>query len=129
LDGTNGWVTQVTYTALSYFGAVIGGMRFSEQFSNYQPNQTNNWPAYTPSNGMATLPDGRFMDQICVTGTGGVPQPTPPQIPLGATLVDSGTQTWSVGTSSTGPGVPVQTDTLQRWLDHGAHYQPVSPLR
>jgi len=44
-------------------------------------------------------------------------------------IVDSSTQTWSIGTSSIRSGVPVQTGTLQRWEDHGAHYQPVSPLR
>ena len=37
------------------------------------------------------------------------------------------TQSWFVGNTTPGSGAQVQTDTLQRYVDHAAHLNVVSP--
>ncbi|MGB6685130.1 MAG: hypothetical protein WBH24_15885, partial [Candidatus Acidiferrum sp.] len=72
-------------------------------------------------------------DNICTVATGGalMPQPLPPQSPLGSLAIDHGAQYWYVGSQTSGSGVEVQYDTLQRYQDHGAVPSAtiVSPVR
>jgi hypothetical protein len=77
----------------------------------------------------ALLTSSGFVDQICIIDPTGklVPEVEPPQSPLSGTKIDSDTQAWFVGSSENGQGLQVQTDTLQRYIDHGEHLSIVSP--
>jgi hypothetical protein len=75
-------------------------------------------------------PDGTFFDEICVTDNSNQrsPHPVSPQNPLGSNAVNETRQTWFVGSTQPGLGVPVQNDSLRRYTDHGIHVDIVSPV-
>jgi hypothetical protein len=123
-----GYLTRVPYTVLSFFDVVIANQYVNEQLGNQQNVLNNNWQPSAPGYTL-TDADGFFEDSICVSGPSLSPQETPPAGPLGTTLVYSVAQTWSVGYTTSGAGVPVQTDTIQHYIDHGAHAGIVTPLR
>ena len=64
-----------------------------------------------------------------VQGEGSTFKPTPqhPQTPLGTTKVDHRVGTWGIGDPHPGKGVQVQTNTWQKWRDHGRHTNITSP--
>ena len=129
ISGTAGYLTQVSYIAQSFFGVNIGNQYVNEQLGNPQNVLTNNWgPLPTPSSTLSNT-GGGFNDTICFSATGASPLETQPATPLGATLVEFAAQTWSLGVMTIGAGVPVQTDTIQYFIDHGAHAGIVTPLR
>ena len=94
------------------------------------PYDASNWP---PSQTLSPLllPSTGFYDGICIINVSNLlsPTPEPPQSPLTTSEVDYHTQAWFVGSSNSGQGIQVQTDTLQRYLDHGRHLNITSPTR
>jgi hypothetical protein len=55
------------------------------------------------------------------------PYPQSPQTPLSGTAVDHWGQEWRVGSTTPGLGARVQTNTLQKYIDHARHTGIVSP--
>jgi hypothetical protein len=87
-----------------------------------------NWPRGNPNGAMVNPAD--FSDQISGVAQQGVtftPAPQEPQNPLGNVKVDHWGQAFYVGSKTPGKGVKVQTDTLQRYQDHGRHLDVKSP--
>jgi Immunoglobulin domain/Immunoglobulin I-set domain len=90
-----------------------------------------NWPR-GPECGKTHVCSGPFdpndwADGIIVSGNTLVPTPQPPHSPPGTTMVDHWTGTWGIGDNHPGNGVHVQTNTWQRFVDHGRHTNIVSP--
>jgi hypothetical protein len=127
-QGPNGYASGIFYQIMSRLGAVISNIGINEAFGGTRVLQQNNWPA--PSAKAGVSPDGRFFDKICVsTRTNSFnPQPLAPRSPLGSDAVDETRQTWFVGGTQSGLGVPVQNDSLKRFTDHGIHAEIVSPV-
>jgi hypothetical protein len=89
-------------------------------------NSNANWRRGNPEG--LTSPDSTFADQI-----GGEyfslpanPTPTCPP-PLGSTPVQHWGQEWRVGSLTPGSGARVQTDNIQKYLDHARHTNIASP--
>jgi hypothetical protein len=86
-----------------------------------------NWGQNATANGNAT--DGQLTDTITqYDSTPGQWYPTPVCPNNGSTPVVHWGQEWVVGSTTSGSGAPVQTDTLQKYLDHGRHLNIVSPV-
>jgi hypothetical protein len=132
--GTGGYQSIWYYRLLSFFGVLISHAYLNESFGAVQVGSGGqvagfNWNTdWKPNPG--ETPDGTLGDYICSWNTTGnaVPIPLNPQNPLLATIVLSATHAWSVG-SLTGVGVPVETDTQQKLIDHGLILSVVSPVR
>lgn len=132
VSGTQGWRTQVGYEVDDQFGVntftpdnIEAGI--NEKLGAKSALQPNNWPQ--PAQGGSNTASGAFVDNLCVTG-GGAPAPKPPQTPLTNDLIDTIPQTWFAGSSATPPpnqGCQVQTDTINRYIDHGSHVNITSP--
>lgn len=128
--GGTGWHTQYTWLILSKFGKSIAGQNVNENFDNPQDAQPNNWGGFNPNGSAGVANSTTFKDDYCLVGIGGVnPNTQAPQNPLGANLVDSVTQIYSIGSTTVGSGVPVQDQTLSRYVDHPALTNIVSPVR
>jgi hypothetical protein len=56
-----------------------------------------------------------------------VPTPTGPGQTLSSVIVQQRGQEWTVGSTTPGSGARVQTDTWQRFIDHGHHANITSP--
>jgi len=126
-SGTDGFQSLVPYEIISFLGVEITNITVAEHFGTDVPAYTNeNWPLNTGS--PITSTDGTFVDDICQVGTF-TPHPLPPQSPPSTTLIDQASQSWNIGSGSNGPGLIVQTDTLQRYIDHGRHTGITSPVR
>jgi hypothetical protein len=135
-----GYVSSVGYFVESKFGLTMVGIPVNEFFSGSDSptapytQDTENWDLYAliqPQPSATTDQDG-FVDYICISNFNGklIPVPQPPPPPpntLSTTGVDSKAQEWHVGSASSKDGPLVQTDTLQRYLDHGAHLDIKSP--
>lgn len=114
---------------VSAFGALITNQYINESFPQAKINDYpgNTWGAYVAAS-LLTV-SGAFVDAICRTGS-----PSPPPIyvappgALGTTLIDHANQLWFVGSATIGQGVQVQSDTIQRYQDHGAHTNVLSPV-
>jgi hypothetical protein len=59
-------------------------------------------------------------DRIWISGVY-YPSVQNPEAPLGDEKVDHWGQRWRVGSSTSGYGVQVKDDILQRYRDHGVH--------
>jgi hypothetical protein len=127
-QGPNGYASGIFYQIMSRLGAVISNIGINESFGGTRVLQQNNWPA--PSAKAGVSPDGKFFDKICVSDRTNTfnPQPLSPKNPLGSDAVDETRQTWFVGSTQSGLGVPVQNDSLKRFIDHGIHTSIVSPV-
>ncbi len=127
VGGNQGYLSRLGYEVLDQFTNNTGNAGINEELGAKIDDQRNNWGV--GREGGAGTPGGRFADRVCVTG-GGMPQPTPPQNPLGNNRVDRIPQTWFAG-DDTNPanhtGCRVQTDDIQRFIDHGRHINIVSP--
>lgn len=103
-------------------------INLNEQFGAFVTdiNPPDNWAS--PTAGGYAGSDNWF-DQIYLSDRylNLNPHPTNPQTPLGTTKVDHATQEWRMGSTTVGQGVKVQTNTLQRFTDHGTHTNIVSP--
>jgi hypothetical protein len=132
--GSAGFLSQIPYKVLSFFGVAIANQYVTEAFANQQDIYVgDNWPVYVPGLPMLTAGDGTFADAICVAGAPGTgnPQPLQPQNPRSTVQVDQALQSWYIGGQSSGSGVEVQTDTILRFEDHGIHVSTSikSPVR
>ena len=75
-----------------------------------------------------TSPDSTFADDIQGEAFSLPANPTPScPPPLGSTPVQHWGQEWRVGSSTPGSGARVQTDNIQKYLDHARHTGIVSP--
>ncbi|MGH9511694.1 MAG: Ig-like domain-containing protein [Terriglobales bacterium] len=127
--GSDGYSTKLPYTVMSFFGTAMGFAPMNESFSNISDDYIgNNWPTYSVKPGTANY-NGQFVDEICVIASPGAltPSPLPPQ--NGSVKIDHGQQAWFAGIETEAEGVEVQSDTLQRYQDHGRHLSITSPVR
>jgi hypothetical protein len=130
-NGTAGYRSTVPYGMLSFFGASIENEYINEVFGTPQDVYVgNNWPAFI-SNPPFLSPDGTFSDIICVESAPGLLTPVslPPQSPLLSTLIDKVSQSWYIGSQTSGSGPGVQSNTLERFQDHAVHISVISPVR
>ena len=84
-----------------------------------------NWRRGNP--GGLTSPDSTFTDEIGGEASGFTPTATAPQSPLNGTKVQHWGQEWRVGSTTIGSGARVQTDIIQKNIDHARHTNVVSP--
>jgi hypothetical protein len=128
-SGTTGYKSTLTYQMRSFTGLVIANEYVNEFFPGDPVNDiSNNWTWPEPSAILSA--SGTFTDVICVSVTTFQPQPMQPASPLGTAAVSHRAQLWYVGTPTASQnGVQVQSDTLQRYQDHGTHTNVNSPVR
>jgi hypothetical protein len=127
--GTNGWHSAYTWQMLSKFGQIIYGQSINENFANPQDAQQTNL-TFSPNGSPGQNMVSTFTDNYCYANQiAGVPKPTVPQSPLGANLIDSATQYYSVGSTDVGSGVEVQSQLLSRYVDHASISNIISPVR
>ncbi len=124
-SGNVGYTTYLNFQVVSLFGASISNAYAVESFG---PTVTDypktNWAQITAGPPTITQ-SGLFTDQICYTVPGAFPALQPPATPPNMVLINHAVQTWTVG-NKTG-GVNVQTETLQRYQDHGCYLNFQSP--
>jgi hypothetical protein len=135
----DGYISNVNYISADACGYAMTSIALNEQFGQWSYNNpTYNWnhptACYDPLTGLTQCPSGysgwvwpdrisHFMCSVCT------PPVSNPQTPLSSTGVDYAPQTWRLGSNSIGAGVIVQTNTIQRYVDHGRHVPPiVSPV-
>jgi len=125
-DGTLGFQTLIPYNMMSRFGKLITNIDMNESFGTWSTDYIGNtWVAPLP--GSFTSDNGFFVDHMCVQGW--FPPAMIPQSPLSTTGIQHATQSWFVGSLTSGSGVQVQTNTHQRFIDHGEHTSITSPVR
>ena len=73
------------------------------------------------------LANSLFGDHIQGQASNYYPSATSPQTPLSATTVQHWEQGWNIGSTTSGLGVYVQDDTLQKYIDHAGHLGIRSP--
>lgn len=77
--------------------------------------------------GSYSMPSSTFADFIQGELSTMTPAPHTPQSPLSATAVEHWGQAWHVGSATSGLGAQVQTDSLQKYIDHARHLSITSP--
>jgi hypothetical protein len=109
------------------FNNLLSGMSVNEQFSNINEVEPQ-WGWSFPPNGTQNAAGKvTFTDEYCETNSPAMP---PPQQGQPSTReIDSATQTYSLGSATVGQGVPVQTQTLTRYVDHPTVTNIVSPVQ
>lgn len=116
-----GWEYDKTYEVLDNFNNIMKGLPVSEGLNTASVV----WPPPAPTGGTTDSGTGQFTDKIfiCATPPNGLsPMPQNYTNGSGTTLVDQIPQTWCAGSSISGSactGGPVQSDHIQRYLDHG----------
>ncbi|MGA9671402.1 MAG: hypothetical protein WBQ94_19480, partial [Terracidiphilus sp.] len=127
-SGTSGFLSVVPYEIVSFRGVIIANIGVNESFTGITDDYIGNtWPSYTAAPYVTT--NGDFADSICEANSGLTPSALPPQPTLTTVKIDHGFQSWFVGSTNEAVGVEVQTDTLQRYQDHGLHTAITSPVR
>jgi len=128
ISGKDGYDSVLSYTIFSFTGLQIGNVAVNETFAGITDDYIgNNWPWPSPLASDATS-QGTFVDIICVVG----PALTPPSLPppqSSSVKIDHALQSWFAGSLTEAAGVEVQSDTLQRYQDHGRHLSILSPTR
>jgi hypothetical protein len=126
-DATFGYETRETYELIDDAGSPIKGFQVNEKWTTAVVNDdaTTNWPR--GAEGSLTSAGTTFDDQIGAVGAGGTPAPTEPKSPLGSTRIQHWGQDWYVGSLTPGKGTKVQSNTLQKFLDHALHESIKSP--
>jgi hypothetical protein len=125
--GTAGFQSKVNYTIVSFLGVTVTNMPINENFTGDADDYAgNNWPVFVA--GATTATAGTFYDNICAINQT-VPPSKAPQNPLTTVKIDHASQTWWAGSMTPAIGIEVQSDTLQRYQDHGLHLSIVSPVR
>ena len=84
-----------------------------------------NWRRQNP--GSLTTSNAGFSDFLQGEAFSLPAVPTPSCQGTSTTTVEHWGQEWWIGSLTTGSGVRVQTDTLQKYLDHALHLNIVSP--
>jgi hypothetical protein len=128
-NGTAGYQSLVPYQIVSFTGVVISNIGVNETFEDYTDDYIGNtWPTYVA--GSTTSSTGTFADNICaIHPAPSIPISLPPHSPLSTVKIDHASQSWLIGSLTVGSGVEVQTNTLQRYQDHGVHNAITSPVR
>lgn len=129
-----GFQSALTYSLIDNLGnAMLAATPMNENWTsgyacdapyNTQSNMCN-WAVPSTSNGSTT--NGHFTDTIYREGTQWYPTPVCPQSPLSPTTVVHWGQEWRAGSTTSGQGARVQTDTIQEYLDHALHTGISSP--
>lgn len=130
-DNTFKWETDIYYRTLDNFlVAMPVSVSINEFFGPDVLDYTNeNWQHMGPGCG-STNSTGDFFDQIQGVNVSQTPTPYPTPVFNGnwtGAAVYHFSQDWRVGTCQSGSGPRVQTDALQRYTDHAAHTNIVSP--
>ena len=126
-DSTWGYESDIYYTIKDQLGTDIPtttGVNESWTTGVVNDYSGTNWlrgsPGGSPTQGAV------FYDKIQGAYTGY----TPAASCTGAdSKVDHWGQEWWVGSQTSGSGTPVQTDTLQKYIDRGDHESIVSPVQ
>src|SRR5882762_9276909 len=100
------------------------------------PSRVTKYPTMQERTGSSGPPGGSYrngnsiIDTItsCTSILTCTPIPEHPRFLPSGIKVHHRRQTFYVGTQTPGMGVRIQTDTLQRWLDHAAHEGIVTPV-
>jgi len=123
-----GYESRITYEALDDKGSPIKGYDANEQWTSGVVNDDPacNWRR-GPAGGVS-VPGTTFDDLIGGEGAGQTPAPQAPKTPLGSVKEQHWGQDWYVGSTTPGKGTRVQSDTLQKYLDHGEHLNVTSPV-
>jgi len=126
-DATWGYETRVTYEVLDDKGNPIKGFDVNE---NWASGVTNDDPTADWRRGPAGAfhsDTTQFSDQIQGETNTHTPTPQNPQSPVGNQRVQHWSQEWYIGSMTPGKGTKVQTNTFQKYRDHGAHEDIKSP--
>jgi len=127
-DATFAYVTNLNYTMRDQFGTQLpSGVPVNEQWNtgvvaDYSGMdwRRGNATGFSPS-------VASFADIIQGETSSRTPTPIAPSSPLGTTAVYHWGQDWFIGSTSSGSGRRVQSDTLQKYTDHASHTNIVSP--
>jgi hypothetical protein len=126
-DATWAYVSRITYEVIDDKGNPIRGFDVNENWESGIVNDdpTCNWRRGAP--GGFTASGTMFDDMIGGEAAGRTPAPTAPQSPPGTQRVQHWAQAWFIGSTVPGHGTKVQTNTLQKYLDHAEHENIKSP--
>lgn len=128
---SDGYDTQMWYSATDQFGTPMAGLYGSESFGAFQADSPNNWPAPQATGGPVTLTSAkdangqnvsfqRFTDDYFAHDIPGLTPPYQnPQNPLGTTRVMHADQKLYLGAPPVGGGCVVAEHTAQYYTDHG----------
>lgn len=130
ITGTDGYLSVIPYTVLSFTGVQIANIAVNETFASITDDYIgNNWPFPQPTSDYDTA-QGTLLDGVCIIFPDGTPPSLSPQSPnLSSTEIDHASQFWFVGSLTEGSGIEVQSDVIQRYQDHGRPLAIVSPTR
>ncbi len=124
--GIDGYLSQISYLILNQFDEAVRNAGINETFGAKTDIETNNWVLNIP--GSFPAPTGAFADQVCVASSLlRDPDPLPPQTPRTTRKIDLLPQKWFSGSLSNGAGIQVQTDVVNRFIDHGTHENITTP--
>lgn len=126
-DGTYGYASRISYEVIDDKGKAIKGFDVNEQWETAVVNDdaTCTWRRGAP--GGTTASTTQFDDFIQGEASGFTPTATAPGSPLGAHATQHWGQAWYIGSTTPGKGTKVQTNTLQKYLDHARHTGIKSP--
>jgi hypothetical protein len=125
----NGYTTLIQYQIRDQFGTILpSNVPINEHFTTAVTNDYSGTNWIRSNDGGSTVSPNGWSDQIQGQPiSGAIPTPTGPCSPLCNTLVHHFDGEWSVGSAAAASGTRVQTNTWQRYIDHGAHTDVVSP--
>lgn len=136
VPGNQGFISYISYEVddqfqVNTYSTNNANVGINEKLGavNPPPTAAENWSK--GSEGGSPTSGGDFQDNVCTTGPTFNPQPLPPVPPLSNQLVITIPQEWFAGNSTnpaTHQGCPVQTDTIDEFLDHGTHTGITTPL-
>lgn len=119
------YLSKITWYVLDQFGVPMPNAPLHETFGAFQSSATypnENWPPPTAWQGF-TDTEGKFSDDLYIFDTGNrspsvqIPDPNN----LGNGLVQSGAQSYYVGSQQQGQGCLMKSGTLKYYLDHANH--------
>ena len=129
VSGTQGFQSRVPYQIRSRINNVIvTNVDVNEHFSDQIDFVANNWGSFASRVAPLFATTGEFDDALCITTNIFNPNPTPPMSPLGNASVQAANQDWHVGSSTSGSGTHIQSNTVKLYIDHGVHSNVVSPV-
>lgn len=104
-------------------GSSDPGLSGTEVFGQRQDDTANNWAMAQPAPPIQNDPSSIFQDEIAIQNCGGGCNPvwTNPQAPLSGVTVYHFPWSGYVGSTASGRGLNILTNTTQFYLDHGAH--------
>ncbi len=128
-DSTYGYASFLHYTINDNLSQTLpSSVALNENWTTTVTNDYSgtNWRRGNP--GSSTTSSSALADEIQGEALSLPPVPVPTfQSPLGSTKVQHWGQEWRVGSSTSGLGARVQTDTIQKYTDHAVHQSIVSP--